>query len=493
MNRLPTASVAAGESKAMELENMIQDLFGCFEKYSRVDRGGIEDVQMDDEPGVTWSSLLKQAQANLAQARANEETSRAMHLLTQRMSSKGAFEIAPDRLESWYAAECDAGDGVTIAEKIAKQAEGLLDPGSGEGHGGISSPFNKTAVGTKRAPSVLELLVAGGKSKDERYPVVTGKAAVASAAAEAGTKQSDFELDQKAIDEGNRHKRPGVAGGEGSKGSKPGMIAGSRAPAKSSHLTNVVEFEQEASDGVNRHECSDVAGEEGSRGSKLGMIVGSRAPAIPLHLIDGDGVSGGSKFGMIVGSQGGMLVANPKKGDVPQASELPRPPEVPERPDGLQGVTVVAAEASELPRPPETQQRPDGLQGTALEAEPTSAAGVPAGYIGTRGAAEKKKVGTQEAAACKAAAVKVAAKKATAAKVAAEEAAAAEADLKRQREQLAKRIVALEAERWEAHSEASKNSLDGRPGESASETLRAFADTGKGKDRRGAGARAPSA
>ena len=79
--------------------------------------------------------------------------------------------------------------------------------------------------------------------------------------------------------------------------------------------------------------------------------------------------------------------------------------------------------------------------------------------------------------------------------------------MKRQREQLAKRIEALEAECREANSElqkaemevaaisererADKNSLDGRPGESASETLRAFADTGKGKDRRGAGGKGP--
>ena len=114
----------------MELEDMVQDLFGFFEKFSRVERGGIENVQMDEEPGVTWSSLLKQAQANLAQARANEETSRAMHLLTQRMPSQGGIEMVPDRLESWHAAECDAEAGVSIAEKVVKHAEGVLDPGN---------------------------------------------------------------------------------------------------------------------------------------------------------------------------------------------------------------------------------------------------------------------------------------------------------------------------------------------------------------------------
>ena len=38
---------------------------------------------------------------------------------------------------------------------------------------------------------------------------------------------------------------------------------------------------------------------------------------------------------------------------------------------------------------------------------------------------------------------------------------------------------------------ADKNSLDGRPSESASETLCAFADTGKGKDKKGARGKGP--
>ena len=101
----------------------------------------------DEGTSVIWSSLLEQAQANraqaqallaqsqalLAQSRCNEETSRALHLLTQRMPSKGATEMAPDRLEAWYAAECDAKDGVTIAGAIAKQAEGLQEPGKCDG------------------------------------------------------------------------------------------------------------------------------------------------------------------------------------------------------------------------------------------------------------------------------------------------------------------------------------------------------------------------
>ena len=73
------------------------------------------------------------------------------------------------------------------------------------------------------------------------------------------------------------------------------MMPGRIAPAKPSHLINVVEFQRKASEEGNRHECSDVASEEGSRGSIFGMIAGSEAPAKP-----------------------------------PEASELPRPPEGPQ-------------------------------------------------------------------------------------------------------------------------------------------------------------------
>ena len=134
--RLPTASMAAGET---------------------------DDT--DEGTSVLWSSLLEQAQANWEQARANAEALHAMHLLIQRMPNKGATDVAPDKLESWYAAKSDAEVGITIAEQIAQQAAGLLDPGVGGGPGGISSTFAKTAMGTKRVPSVLELLVAGGKGK----------------------------------------------------------------------------------------------------------------------------------------------------------------------------------------------------------------------------------------------------------------------------------------------------------------------------------------
>ena len=138
----------------------------------------MEELEDMEGTGVLWDALLNHAQANLAQARANEETSRAMHLLTQRMPNQGVIEMVPDRLESWYAAECDAEAGVSIAEKIVKQAEGVLDPGTGEEQRGsrgkgeaqppVSSSFTKTAVGTKkRVPSVFELLAAGGNKLEE--------------------------------------------------------------------------------------------------------------------------------------------------------------------------------------------------------------------------------------------------------------------------------------------------------------------------------------
>ena len=102
--------------------------------------------ETEEEASVFWSCILKQAQANwaqaraneqglranLAQARANEVTSRAIHLLTQRTPSKGATEMVLDRFESWYAAERDAETGVTIAGKVVKQVESLFDPGMGE-------------------------------------------------------------------------------------------------------------------------------------------------------------------------------------------------------------------------------------------------------------------------------------------------------------------------------------------------------------------------
>ena len=137
----------------------------------------------DQSDGRLWEALLKQAQANL-------ETAHAIRLQVQRkLSKESAAVMEPDRLESWYVAQCDAEAGAVIAEQIVHQAEGLRhddQPNAGSEQelrnaGGIgASPDNaealyavvaKPIVGTKRRePSVLELptaqradaLVAGG-------------------------------------------------------------------------------------------------------------------------------------------------------------------------------------------------------------------------------------------------------------------------------------------------------------------------------------------
>ena len=66
-----------------------------------------------------WEALLKQAQANL-------ETAHAIRLQVQReLSKESAAVMEPDRLESWFVAECDAEAGAVIAEQIVQQAEGI--------------------------------------------------------------------------------------------------------------------------------------------------------------------------------------------------------------------------------------------------------------------------------------------------------------------------------------------------------------------------------
>jgi hypothetical protein len=79
--------------------------------------------------------------------------------------------LEPDRLESWYAAREDAAKGVSIAEKVTMQAQEMIasdeqqakplgsgTDGGGEAPQGVAPPIGKCAVGSKRVPSVLELL-----------------------------------------------------------------------------------------------------------------------------------------------------------------------------------------------------------------------------------------------------------------------------------------------------------------------------------------------
>ena len=75
------------------------------------------DPMGDQSDGRLWEALLKQAQANL-------ETAHAIRLQVQRkLSKESAAAMDPDRLESWFVAECDAEAGAVIAEQIVDQAE----------------------------------------------------------------------------------------------------------------------------------------------------------------------------------------------------------------------------------------------------------------------------------------------------------------------------------------------------------------------------------
>ena len=141
---------------------------------------GGESDEIEEESSVLWNSLLKQAQANfeasranLAQARANEESSRAIHLLAQRMPSMGAIEVVPDRLESWYAAKTDAEAGITIAEQIAKQAEGLQDPRIGVGRGeGSEVAGDKGSRGRGAVPQPNHRTLSTLSTISQRPPLV---------------------------------------------------------------------------------------------------------------------------------------------------------------------------------------------------------------------------------------------------------------------------------------------------------------------------------
>jgi len=122
-----------------------------------------------------WEALLKQAQANL-------ETAHAIRLQSQlKLSVKGAVDMDLDRLEAWFAADCDAEAGAVIAGQIVRQAEtvwqdeqqavgstGKLGNAGGKGESlekaeATQAFVAKPIVGTKRrVPSVLELLTAQG-------------------------------------------------------------------------------------------------------------------------------------------------------------------------------------------------------------------------------------------------------------------------------------------------------------------------------------------
>ena len=119
------------------------------------------DPRGDQSDGWPWEALLKQAQANL-------ETAHAIRLQIQlKLSKESAADMEPDRLEAWFVAEGDAEAGAVIAEQIVHQVEGsrqgeLHTVDSTENAEALQAVVAKPIVGTKRVPSVLELLTAQG-------------------------------------------------------------------------------------------------------------------------------------------------------------------------------------------------------------------------------------------------------------------------------------------------------------------------------------------
>jgi hypothetical protein len=156
---------------------------------------------------LLWEALLKQAEANL-------ETARAMHLHTQhRLCQGGVVDMEPDRLEAWFAADCDAEAGAVIAEQIVQQAKGFWQDdqqtvGSTAALGNAGGKHvGKQVVGTKRrVPSVFDLLV--------KQPPRGADIEVASITAESGRATSgDGEADEArdGADKGRVANKPTTA------------------------------------------------------------------------------------------------------------------------------------------------------------------------------------------------------------------------------------------------------------------------------------------
>ena len=71
---------------------------------------------------MPWETFSKQAEANLAQARAQEQASGAMHFETKRtMCKESVVLMVLESLEAWYVADCDAEVGVCIAGQIVRK------------------------------------------------------------------------------------------------------------------------------------------------------------------------------------------------------------------------------------------------------------------------------------------------------------------------------------------------------------------------------------
>ena len=81
---------------------------------------------------MLWGALLLQAkancvhaEANVQQAKANEETSHNLLISAPEgiFGKGGTIDLKPDRLQSWYVARDDAANGVSIVASITRMAQ----------------------------------------------------------------------------------------------------------------------------------------------------------------------------------------------------------------------------------------------------------------------------------------------------------------------------------------------------------------------------------
>ena len=157
-----------------------------------------ESDETEEESNVLWSSLLEQAQVNRAHAQALLAQSRALHLLTQRAPGLEPCHEKPEapsdgrelgNAESsvtWPSGlqvrDCQVRWRVVDGQKVQEHQDRRV---SDDANSSI-----KTVLGTRRVPSVLELLVASETGKGARDTVAAGKAAAVNAAADTRVEEA---------------------------------------------------------------------------------------------------------------------------------------------------------------------------------------------------------------------------------------------------------------------------------------------------------------
>ena len=120
-----------------------------------------------EDPGdkMIWDALLRQAEANLRQAAANEGTSSAIKLLAQRLLCRESVAaLEPDRFAAWHAADGDAEAITSLSRQIAQKAycswHGIV--GGMEGQPNIPAVVDgqvgKQVMGTKKGVCLLSLI-----------------------------------------------------------------------------------------------------------------------------------------------------------------------------------------------------------------------------------------------------------------------------------------------------------------------------------------------